>query len=78
MYKNLRTLFVAAILLSSISVQLLAQVTSSIHGRVTDETGATVPNAQITVINTETNLTRAVTSSAQGEYLADFLPVGSS
>ncbi|MCI0627602.1 MAG: carboxypeptidase-like regulatory domain-containing protein, partial [Acidobacteria bacterium] len=39
-----------------------------IAGKVTDPTGASVPNAKIRAINIETNAKNEVTSSANGDY----------
>src|SRR5690349_6833752 len=49
----------------------------TIVGTVTDPTGAVVPNAQIQVINIETNSILDFTSNELGNYLAPNLPVGS-
>jgi hypothetical protein len=44
---------------------------------VTDNTGAVVPNATITLTQIDTNFIRVVKSSDQGDYRAEFLPIGS-
>ncbi|MFN0171479.1 MAG: TonB-dependent receptor domain-containing protein [Bryobacteraceae bacterium] len=75
MFPSFRTLFVSAILCGGAST-LFAQSTSSIAGRVLDESGAAVPAAQVAVINTGTNLRREVACGEAGDYKADFLPVG--
>jgi hypothetical protein len=49
----------------------------SIEGTVTDTSGAVVPNAQIQVVNIETNSILAFTTNELGNYLAPNLPVGS-
>jgi hypothetical protein len=41
---------------------------ATIVGRVTDESGAVIPDTRITITNTGTNEGRAVTASAEGEY----------
>ena len=46
----------------------------SIVGFVTDQTGAVVPNAKITVANEGTGETRVVTSDAEGHYTVPNLP----
>jgi outer membrane receptor protein involved in Fe transport len=48
----------------------------SITGRVTDPSGATVPNAAITAINTATNARFATVSSQEGVFTLPALPVG--
>jgi len=50
--------------------------TTTLFGTVTDTTGATIPNATVTVMQTETNLTCTVTTKDEGSYRAEFLPVG--
>ena len=37
-------------------------------GAVIDAQGAVVPGARVTIVNTETNLTREATTDAQGQY----------
>jgi hypothetical protein len=60
------------------SARLRAQITSStMYGQVTDATGAAVPGAQVTVTNTDTNLTRTLETNSAGEYRIELLPVGS-
>ena len=54
-----------------------AQITTTtLLGIVTDSTGASLPRAQITLTNSETNLVRNVTSEGDGAYRIEFLPVG--
>src|SRR6201996_3234213 len=45
----------------------------SIYGQVTDQTGAAVPNATITVTDESKNTSTQVTSNAQGEYSVEHL-----
>jgi Carboxypeptidase regulatory-like domain/TonB dependent receptor len=47
-----------------------------IEGTVTDQNGATVPNASITVTNIETGTERQITTDADGFYRAPLLPLG--
>jgi len=58
------------------ALPLEAQTTTSLIGTVTDKSGAAVPNAQVTALNTGTNLMRTAESNSAGEYRFDFLPVG--
>ena len=44
------------------------QATTSLHGTVTDATGAVIPGASVTLINPSTGATRAVTSGPDGAY----------
>ena len=50
--------------------------TAEIQGRVTDSTGAVIPDATVTVTNLETGLHRTVTSSSVGLYVIPNLPPG--
>jgi len=50
---------------------------ASIRGTVTDQSGAVVGNAQVTVKNEETGLTRRVKTNSAGSYSFADLPVGS-
>src|SRR5229473_7848084 len=45
----------------------------SIYGQVTDQTGAVVPNATITVTDVSKNTSTQVTSNAEGEYSVEHL-----
>ncbi len=50
--------------------------TATLLGNVTDSTGATIPNATLTVTQTETGFTRTLQTKQDGSYRADFLPIG--
>ncbi|MBS1855622.1 MAG: carboxypeptidase regulatory-like domain-containing protein [Acidobacteria bacterium] len=50
--------------------------TTSITGTVTDPSGAVIPNATITVTNTETAAKRSDTADAQGRYTISQVPPG--
>ncbi|QNI30560.1 carboxypeptidase regulatory-like domain-containing protein [Alloacidobacterium dinghuense] len=55
----------------------LAQVTyATVHGTVTDSSGAVVPNATVTAINTSTGIKTTVTSDSQGYYTMPQLQIG--
>jgi len=49
---------------------------ATIVGTVTDPTGASVPNAAITITNTDTGVARNLPSSADGQYVAPDLQIG--
>jgi hypothetical protein len=51
-------------------------VSASILGTVTDQSGAVVPSAQITVKNIGTGITNTAKSDDKGEYLVQFLQIG--
>jgi outer membrane receptor protein involved in Fe transport len=51
-------------------------VTGELSGVVADSTGAIVPNATVTIVNTTTGDTRVLTTNADGRYVASFLKPG--
>ena len=51
-------------------------VTGTILGNVIDPSGASIPDAKVTVTNNNTGLERVVSTNALGTYVAPFLPVG--
>jgi hypothetical protein len=56
---------------------LRAQVTTTmIYGRVTDSNGGTIANAQVSITDTGTNLSRTAQTNTEGEFRFEFLPVG--
>src|SRR5690348_6997091 len=69
---------VAIVALGLVSVQRLnAQVLyGSVAGTVTDQTGAVVPGAAITIVNDNTGLSRNATSGSAGDYRFTDLPAG--
>jgi len=70
-----RLVILAVCFLAAMALQ--AQVTTAtIEGTVTDASGATVPNAQVTAINTGTNQSRSAITNASGAYRFDLLPSG--
>jgi len=72
--RKLRILFVG-LLMVVWSAIALAQ-TGSIQGTITDNSGAVVQGAEVTVKSVETNATRTVTTSTTGVYSVPNLPVG--
>jgi outer membrane receptor protein involved in Fe transport len=68
----------AVLALSLASLPAFGQTSGNgnISGNVTDSTGAEVPNASITVINTDTGISRETRANGQGEYLVQFLQPG--
>jgi len=59
------------------SLPLTSQVvTVTVQGRVYDSTGAVIPGAQISVVNTATSLSRTATTDTNGDYQLALLPVG--
>ena len=56
---------------------LLAQLsTATMFGNVADSTGAVVPNAVVILTQTDTNFSRQTTTNGEGQYRAEFLPIG--
>jgi hypothetical protein len=54
-----------------------AQVTTAdILGRVTDSSGAVLPGATVTIVNTATRDTRTLISNETGDYVFNLLPIG--
>ncbi len=55
---------------------LLAQVTATLRGTVTDQSGAVVPNAKVTARNQGTGIERNTLSDSTGNYQIAALPAG--
>lgn len=66
--------FAVAILL--VPAAVCQTVTGSIVGNVRDSTGASIPNAEITVVNEATNIEFKATTNSSGGYSAPVLPSG--
>ena len=54
----------------------LAQGTADILGTVTDNSGAVLPNAKVTIKSLDTGLERTVQTSGSGDYSFTLVPVG--
>lgn len=64
-------------LLALLAVSALAQtVTGTLEGRITDPSGAVVPQVQIKAVSKETGLARSAKSNQGGYFQLTFLPVG--
>src|SRR5206468_13097127 len=59
-----------------VSILAAQGVRATIVGRVTDDTGAVVPGANITITNTGTNESRSVIANENGEYAIPQLAPG--
>src|ERR1700686_3496160 len=78
MRRKLGVVILFCLLVITSSVGLRAQITSTtMYGQVIDATGAAVASAQVSVSNTDTNLSRTVQTNGGGEYRLELLPVGS-
>ena len=74
--KQLVGLAAAALLLLP-NYRAQAQViTATIHGSVTDSSGAVVPNASVTVLNTSTGITNKAKTDSRGYYAVPSLQIG--
>ncbi len=79
-----RTLTARAVMLAAVCAlllgfagQLQAQLsTATMFGTITDSTGAAVPNAKVTLVQTDTNFTRTFATKSDGSYREEFLPIG--
>src|SRR5687767_5872933 len=72
--------FLLSVLLSTGAAALLAQATGTttgdIRGRVTDESGSSLPGVGVTATGQETGLVRSDTSAEDGSFLLRLLPPG--
>ena len=77
-FSNRLRLFVAAAVLSLCVLPLMAQTSGNgnIDGTVTDPSGAAVPGATVLVTNTDTGVSRTLTTNSAGIYTANFLVPG--
>lgn len=65
----------AAFLLLLVPLHLHGQAVSRINGVVTDQGGAVVPEAKVTVTNVDTNVSQTTTTTSAGNYLiVDVVP----
>src|SRR5207247_8751458 len=64
------------LLLLTTSTVYAQTISARLEGRVTDSSGAAVPEAVVTVVNTATGASRSGSSSDQGEYRFALLPAG--
>jgi hypothetical protein len=76
--KKLLYLLSLAVVCAACCPPALAQTSGNaqLNGAVTDSSGAVVPDAQITVTNTQTGVMRKTLSNASGNYSVPLLPVG--
>jgi hypothetical protein len=51
--------------------------TVTIRGHITDQTGALIPGANVTILDASGNTVRSLTADASGAYEARGLPAGS-
>jgi Carboxypeptidase regulatory-like domain len=72
---HLRFVLLSAVFLMLLSAFALGQE-ATIVGTVTDPSGASVPNASITLTNTDTGVERTLPSNSDGQYVAPDLHIG--
>ena len=78
-WKLLSGVAAASIMTAAIVAPAEAQVTTSeVRGTVTNDAGAAVSGATVTVRDTQTGLTRSTTTSASGAYAIRNLPIANS
>ncbi len=58
-------------------VSLAQDVTGSVQGRVTDATGATIPDAKAELVNEQTNAVSTQNTDASGAFIFNLVPPGS-
>src|SRR5581483_11486785 len=69
-------IFISLIFLLGLTVCALGQeFRATVNGRVTDPTGAAVPNATVTISNAQTN-ENITTTNSEGNYTAPFVRPG--
>ena len=71
-----KLLFVSLVFFVSAGAVFGQKTSGSISGQTTDASGAAVPNATVTLLNSSTGVNRTVTSNAQGEYTFDDVAIG--
>lgn len=69
------SLLLAFLLLTPFSADA-QNITATIIGNVTDQSGAPIPGASVVARNSDTGLTRTAPSGEDGGYRFEFLPVG--
>src|SRR5271154_6557393 len=71
-----RYVLLATILLAT-ACDLFGQAASgTVGGKITDNTGAVVPDVAVTLTNESTGFARTVSSNQSGQYVAEFFPIG--
>jgi hypothetical protein len=76
--KVIRIIFIAALTIAwGAAIGSAQEFRGSITGRITDNGGAAVANAAVTIANTATNASSATTTNESGDYTALYLIPGS-
>jgi hypothetical protein len=76
--RQIRILESVFLFIACLATSLTAQdISGTIGGTILDPSGATVPNATVSIINTDRNqVLRTITTDASGTYSAPLIPVG--
>jgi hypothetical protein len=72
----MRLPFVAALLLFPLAGTVCGQTSAEITGRIADASGAVIPGATVTALNTDRSISRATTSNDQGFFSLPNLDTG--
>src|SRR5580704_16744223 len=76
-HRNTGIAFALSLLLLLSGAEMSSQVTvAAIHGTVTDPSGAVIPSAKITALNTATGIAKQTTADQAGYFLFPSLQVG--
>jgi len=75
-FKNWKLLITLLLLIAFSTLGHAQLTTATMVGSVTDSTGAVIPNATVTVTQTDTNFTRTVKTKEDGSFRDEFLPIG--
>jgi outer membrane receptor protein involved in Fe transport len=71
-----KQLWLHAVCLLILPALVLAQGTGTIHGTVTDPSGAPVPGAKVTAMMVERAVMRTLVTNVQGDYVLPSMPIG--
>ena len=74
---KLRILAVSLLVIGCCTPAIAQQTLGGITGTITDASGSTVPDANVTAVEDSTHLTRTATSNSSGSYAFVNLPIGS-
>lgn len=76
--RRVGVVFATVLLLLPVAAPVWAQAvsTAQINGTVRDESGGVLPGVEVTVVKTDTGLTRTTFTSGDGSYILPNLPVG--
>src|SRR5258708_4223934 len=77
MYPSVVRICVVLLLLTFCDLSIQGQTSfGRISGTITDQTGAVVPHAKITITNNATKIARTAITNGDGFFVADDLPSG--